>query len=130
MLLGVIQAAILSVLFIFIVHNLIHFLKSNLTVPKIKDLVNTTSQKYDNMYSVIQREAVVSRPEYVIDDLLPSEEKAAMKNELKNFLKTQLQSGNGGQSDNGEQRGHNTRLTNELTSLESLSSNSISYSNY
>jgi uncharacterized protein YeeX (DUF496 family) len=107
----IIQATVLSVLFIFIVHNLIHFLKSNLTVPKIKDLVNTTSQKYDNMYNVIQsvkREDPKETSEYVINDLLPSEERANMKNELKNFLKSQLQS-----------------TGTSVTSLEGLS-----YSNY
>jgi hypothetical protein len=118
MLWWIIQATVLSVLFIFIVHNLIHFLKSNLTVPKIKDLVNTTSQKYDKMYNVIKsdksedlKEQNRKTSEYVINDLLPSEERANMKNELKNFLKSQLQS---------------TGTSN--TSLESLET--LSYSNY
>ena len=104
-----IKISILSVVFIFLVHYLINFFKNNLTVPKIKDLVNVSAQKYDNMYSVIgnqpqqhsSKEYTTSKREepgeelgYTDFDLLPqpnsSEEKESMKDELKLFLKTQL----------------------------------------
>ena len=103
-----IKISILSVVFIFLVHYLINFFKNNLTVPKIKDLVNVSTQKYDNMYSVIGNQPQQhSSSEYNINkkeapeelgytdfDLLPqpnsSEENESMKDELKLFLKTQL----------------------------------------
>ena len=102
-----IKISILSVVFIFLVHYLINFFKNNLTVPKIKDLVNVSAQKYDNMYSVIGKHQHSSNeyninkkeaPEelgYTDFDLLPqpnssSEENESMKDELKLFLKTQL----------------------------------------
>ena len=103
-----IKISILSVVFIFLVHYLINFFKNNLTVPKIKDLVNVSTQKYDNMYSVIgKQQHQHSSNEYNINkkeepqelgytdfDLLPqpnsSEENESMKDELKLFLKTQL----------------------------------------
>ena len=104
-----IKISILSVVFIFLVHYLINFFKNNLTVPKIKDLVNVSAQKYDNMYSVIgKQQHQHSSNEYNINkkeepqelgytdfDLLPqpnssSEENESMKDELKLFLKTQL----------------------------------------
>ena len=47
----VIQMSIISFLFIFLVHHLITFLKSTLTIPKIKDLVDSPSQKYKNIYA-------------------------------------------------------------------------------
>jgi hypothetical protein len=50
----VIQFTIISIILIFLVHHLINFFKSTLTVPKIKDLVNTPSQKYETMYNVIK----------------------------------------------------------------------------
>ena len=104
-----IKISILSVVFIFLVHYLINFFKNNLTVPKIKDLVNVSAQKYDNMYSVIgnqphqpsSKEYTINKKEapeelgYTDFDLLPqpnssSEENESMKDELKLFLKTQL----------------------------------------
>lgn len=101
------KISILSVVFIFLVHYLINFFKNNLTVPKIKDLVNVSAQKYDNMYSVIGNQHPQSSMEYTTNkkeepeelgytdfDLLPqpnsSEETESMKDELKLFLKTQL----------------------------------------
>ena len=102
-----IKISILSVIFIFLIHYLINFFKNNLTVPKIKDLVNVSAQKYDNMYSVIGNQPPQSSKEYTTHkkeepeelgytdfDLLPqpnsSEENESMKDELKLFLKTQL----------------------------------------
>ena len=45
---------ILSVTLIFLVHYLINFFKSTLTVPKVKDLVNVPTQKYENIFNIIQ----------------------------------------------------------------------------
>lgn len=95
MLWWIVQATVVSVLLIFLVHHLIDFFKSTLTVPKVKDLVNTPSQKYENMYNIIHRgpHEPTSSSEYTLIDLLPSkEEPANMKNELKSFLKAQLES--------------------------------------
>lgn len=91
-----IQIAIISFILIFLVHHLINFFKSTLTVPKIKDLVNTTTQKYENMYSIINNgnnysETLKSSKDYTLIDLLPTKnDETNMKNELKNFLKSQL----------------------------------------
>jgi len=90
-----IQITIISIILIFLVHHLINFFKSTLTVPKIKDLVNTPTQKYENMYSIINNGNTSEIPEknkdYTLIDLLPTKnEDTNMKNELKNFLKSQL----------------------------------------
>jgi hypothetical protein len=110
MLIWTIQAAVISITFIFLIHHLFGFLKSTLTVPKIKDLVNSPTQKYENMFSILNsgRSSFLSA-----DNILPSISLAndnpydvssspslaaaaatnsnSMKNELKNFLKKQLQ---------------------------------------
>ena len=95
MLSWVIQIAIISIVLIFLVHHLINFFKSTLTVPKIKDLVNTPTQKYENMYSIIKNginsEETEKLNDYTLIDLLPTKnEEPNMKDELKSFLKTQL----------------------------------------
>ena len=90
-----IQITIISIVLIFLVHQLINFFKSTLTVPKIKDLVNTPTQKYEKMYSIINNgttsEIIDKNKDYTLIDLLPTKnEDTNMKSELKNFLKSQL----------------------------------------
>ena len=76
------QITIISFVIIFLIHNIIQFLKETLTVPKVKDLVHSPSQKYEKM---IQNISSVPCPKEIPDS-------DAMKNELKNFLKSQSQS--------------------------------------
>ena len=95
MLSWVIQITVISIILIFLVHHLINFFKSTLTVPKIKDLVNTPNKNYQNMYNIINNSSNISNKEkeYNLLDLLPKKEES-MKDELKNFLKKQLNSSN------------------------------------
>jgi hypothetical protein len=92
MLAWIIQISLISIIFIFLVHHLLMFFKTTLTVPKIKDLVNSPNQKYQNIYDTIAHK---SSGGYTDIDLLPndsfvSNESNSMKNELKSFLKKQL----------------------------------------
>jgi len=119
-----IQITLLSIILIFLVHYLINFFKSTLTVPKIKDLVNTPTQKYENMFNVMSlsdrqntnnnssninnissnissniNNISSNQVSYTEIDLLPKPDENSMKNELKNFLKKQMDT-NGGESYN------------------------------
>jgi hypothetical protein len=98
MLYWVIQITIISFVLIFLVHHLINFFKSTLTVPKIKDLVNAPTQKYENMYNIINNKSSYMNSnlenEYSLIDLLPKKEETNMKDELKFFLKSQLNNKN------------------------------------
>jgi len=129
MLSWILQITIISIVLIFLVHYLFNFFKSTLTVPKIKDLVNTPAQKYENMFSVISKsnsDTILSANisantinnttnEYTLTDLLPKQEtKTDMKNELKNFLKKQMGTIN------------NANDTTSITALDSMMSNSYS----
>lgn len=93
----VIQITILSLVLIFLVHHLINFFKSTLTVPKLKDLVNTTNKKYENIYNIINTNDLKNEKnevnEYNLVELIPKKEEN-MKSELKNFLKSQLHNSN------------------------------------
>lgn len=62
------------------IHHLIQFFTTTLTVPKVKDMIYIPKQKYESMYNVIATHD------------LPREfkEPEAMKMELKSFLKTQM----------------------------------------
>lgn len=96
MLFWVIQISLLSIIFIFLVHHLLVFFKSTLTTPKIKDLVNSPNQKYQNIFDTLIHQ---NEPKNYTDiDLLPSDtlkadtQPSSMKDELKTFLKRQLNS--------------------------------------
>ena len=99
MLLWTIQTTIISIILIFMVHNLIFFFKSTLTVPKFKDLVNSPSQKYEEMFNVISQSHqsnnnstnhIIEKDDKYLQSLLPSSTipTNSMKNELKSFLKS------------------------------------------
>ena len=94
MLSWIIQMIILSVIFIFLVHQLIIFFKENLTVPKIKDLVNAPSQKYENIYQIISSDKNdnLNTNKLTNEQLIPKPDIESMKNELKGFFKEQLHS--------------------------------------
>jgi hypothetical protein len=122
MLSWIIQISIISIILIFLVHHLIDFFKSTLTVPKIKDLVNSPKQKYNDIYGIITKDAKMNsnnnnnnnNNNYTLLDLLPTinendkSNESDMKNELKHFLKNQLNP--------------NVQTTN-ISSLDSISNN-------
>lgn len=85
----------LSFIFIYLVHQIFLFFKSTLTTPKIKDFIYSPSKKYDEIYQTInsKNNTVSSNDTTMINNLhnrasTPSD----MKNDLKTFLKSQLQS--------------------------------------
>ena len=119
MLYWVIQITVVSIIFILVVHNIFHFLKNTLTVPKAKDLVDVHMEKYKHIYATLNNNEPIlnysgsltpenTRGTTNIDDipmmsndlnkqakinpLLNQSENNNMKNELKNFMKKQLSS--------------------------------------
>ena len=75
-----IQITVLSFILIILVHYLVNFFKSTLTVPKIKDLVDAPAKRYEHMFNVINSH----------NSFIPEEDKTTMKDELKSFLKKQM----------------------------------------
>jgi len=129
MLIWIIQVIIFSIILIFLVHHLILFFKSTLTVPKIKDLVNTSTQKYESMFNVISNKDNTSssyeQTDYSIIDLLPKSEDNSMKSELKNFLKKQLTNSNIDINTNNT----NNNFSTEISAIDTMIGTN-SYSNY
>ena len=76
----VLQISIISFLFIFLVHHLITFLKSTLTIPKIKDLVNKPNEVYRDMFATLHAKANPATMANANNDT------SAMANELNTFL--------------------------------------------
>ena len=102
MLFWIIKVSFVSILLILLVHHLFIFLTSTLTVPKIKDLVNTSNNKYQHIYDTLTNNTLTNNSSKGCTDieLLPtnnSNDSNDMKIELKTFLKNQL---NGYSNDN------------------------------
>lgn len=55
MLVWLIQMSLVSLVFILLVHHLLSFLTSTLTVPKIKDFVSCSDKKYTDIYQTLSR---------------------------------------------------------------------------
>ncbi len=72
----------ISFMIIYFIHNIFHFLQSNLTNPLYKDMTNYQQKHYNEMYKVIG--------EKIQNKQAPASKKD-MKNELKEFLKKQMQ---------------------------------------
>lgn len=124
----ILQISVISIIFIFLVHHLLCFFKSTLTVPKMKDLVNSPVKKYQDIFDTITNSTNTNFNtnfnkylpntnginDYTDINLLPSENNntnfntnfnmntnmntnnntSGMKDELKMFLKKQLNSSN------------------------------------
>ena len=84
---SVIKTAVLSFIFIFLIHNLYLFFKTNLTVPKVKDLVITSDEKYSDIYDVINKQTndEDSKPNIQFEE--QPENTLNMKDQLKNYIK-------------------------------------------
>jgi len=87
MLFWTMKITIISIIFIFLIHHILVFFKTNLTTPKIKDLVNAPIQKYDTIFNAINSNAIMNSN---VSELLPPTPPLDMKNELKQFMKKQF----------------------------------------
>ncbi len=82
MIFWILQRIIISLVLILCAHYIFIFLKTNLTTPKTRDLVNQPREQYKEMYEKINNNEKYEPPK---DD-------NSMKNELKNYLKNLKQS--------------------------------------
>lgn len=110
MLTWIIQTTIFSLILIFLIHHLVIYFTETLTVPKIKYLENDAHKKYETIYNIISeknntnidKEKILEKNNYDVYsndtttdihslpipiDINNTDE---MKNELKSFLKNQL----------------------------------------
>jgi len=86
---------LISIILIFAVHHIIHFFKSTLTVPKIKDLVHSPLQKYEHMIQHLSKSNLVDPLSNANTNSSSSKpDQAAMKEELKMFLKNKIKKDN------------------------------------
>ena len=124
MLFWTIQVTLISIILIFLIHHLLVFFKTNLTTPKVKDLVNAPTQKYDAIFNAMNFNTSTANSVNInnisleaLEELLPpiQPDPVDMKNELKQFMKKQFKE---------------TNSIINLDSFNSSSSSTMQYSSY
>lgn len=85
MFLLILQTIIVSLVIIFLVHHLINYFKSILTVPKVKDFVVAPEIKYKNISDILSKPSSHQPPNTTT--IVPTID---MESELMNFV-SQLQ---------------------------------------
>jgi type II secretory pathway component PulC len=126
MLSWILQISIISLVLIILVHYLFTFFKTNLTIPKVKDLVNKPQEQYEMLFNTIKNTNQIKGSN---DNKKESNGQCnnEMKNELKNYLKELSSSKT--ESSPGLNGKMNTDSAGILTSDNLMSSN-IGSSNY
>lgn len=85
-----IQVSVVSLIIIYVIHNLYSFFKDTLTVPKIKDMVKRPQQKYDTLFRELRNQVHTSNASNAnansSANANPGSEADNMKNELKRYL--------------------------------------------
>ena len=112
-----IKVIILSVTLIFLVHYLINFFKSTLTVPKVKDLVNVPTQKYENIFNIIQRDKQSS-----VSNMYTNNQNTYTNGTDINLLPSSIdinsnntsQNNNSNNNNNNNNKGYSNSMKNEL----------------
>jgi ABC-type bacteriocin/lantibiotic exporter with double-glycine peptidase domain len=125
----IIQISIISLILIILVHYLFTFFMTNLTIPKVKDLVNKPQQQYETLYNTMKEQPILKQKG---NENMTNEN---MKNELKNYLKelsdNTSTSNNSNNSNNSNSNINNVNNLGGLLTGESFGNNgSSSYSTF
>jgi hypothetical protein len=125
----IIKVAVVSFLFIFLLHYLYSFFKTTLTSPKIKDLVNKPMRKYDSIYDSLENnQSYIEESEsaHIRNTLLPNSTttqnplKQNMKDELKKYLSELSGSGGNKASDSNMNMNMNTNTNTNINTKSSV----------
>ena len=94
MLSWIFQMSVISLILIILLHYLFTFFKTNLTIPKVKDLVNKPQELYEMLFNTIKSNSMAKNNSDGNDKQHNGDiggnnvnNNTDMKNELKNYLK-------------------------------------------
>jgi len=101
MLFWLIKIIFFSIIFIFLIHNILNFLLETLTISKTKDMIQITNQNYKNIYDILSQNININidnkdiqekeNDDITLINTLPNTiSDDNMKNELTNYLREQL----------------------------------------
>jgi len=112
--------SIISLILIILVHYLFTFFMTNLTIPKVKDLVNKPQEQYEVLYNTMREQP---KPQN------NSSDNESMKTELKNYLKELSDKNKGNNNNNNTNTVNGVKEVNDMGGLMS-SDGVFSSSNY
>lgn len=88
---NIIYTTIVSIIIIFVVHNIFNYLKNTLTAPKVKDLINRPKFEYDKINNLLNSEENLNKVDsenYKTSKFEKSQiDTQEIKSELKDFFK-------------------------------------------
>lgn len=87
MILWCIQVSIISIVIIYLIHQIIIFLKTTYTVPQVKDYIDQPKKQYDKIYQTINSSNNSEPSEPSEPSEHASFNRDEMKNQLQNYLK-------------------------------------------
>jgi len=112
MIFWILQRIIVSLILILCAHYIYIFLKTNLTTPKTRDLVNHPREKYKEMYEKINN---------VNDSTDTKTTDTQMKNELKNYLKDLKNTSSSNDNTNGSDNSSSQKNTSGIKDFSQTS---------
>ena len=122
MLSWIIQMSVISLVLIILIHYLFTFFKTNLTIPKVKDLVNKPQEQYEMLFNTIKNANTIhagsknNNSSSVNNNVKSTED---MKSELKNYLK-ELSDSKIGLSNNRDVNINNTSTSRATSSMNGV----------
>ena len=84
-----IKHVVISLVFILLIHYIYNFFKSNLTIPKVKDLVSKPQQQYDKIFKAIENNNNNNDNDKMVEITSSSNMKTELKKYLNNLQKKQ-----------------------------------------
>ena len=84
----VIQNIIISLVLIILIHYLYVFFKTNLTVPKIKDLVERPEKKYKEIYASLSSKSTDTKPTIVPEKKPDNKIRKKINNKIETVYKS------------------------------------------
>lgn len=119
MIFSIIKTSLFSLLFIALIHHLFIFFKNMLTIPKIKDLVNSPTERYNEILDTLQKKSSSNQNQNHLynnseNNINKINNEDNMNLELTNFLQD-LKTSNPG----------NNQTSNKVLSFEQINDNDV-----
>ena len=116
MLITLIQWILISFILIALVHYIFTFLKTNLTVPKVKDLIDMPSKRYKEIIESIDNKKQIDNASN------------KMKDELKQYMASLMINKNNNNNNANNVTNKQTNLNESINFQDSVSNSKLDYS--
>ena len=135
---NILYSAIVSIIIIFVVHNIFNYFKNTLTTPKIKDLINKPRNEYDKIKNVINSNGHIDTPGSNDNDNTSTEmqnirndvDRDNIKSELKDFFKQLNEEKKDSISFNPVNNNYDTLNSNTMNTMNTMNSMNAMFTDF